>query len=85
MHCYVVHYLFSSLHTNAFEKHKKIMYLSDICGKQNDTENCLMPILNADGIYMATYFGLLLNLKLLRCGYYDSEEKSLPISEVSAA
>ena len=44
-----------------------------------------MPILNADGIYMATYFGLLLNLKLLRCGYYDSEEKSLPISEVSAA
>ena len=44
-----------------------------------------MPILNADGIYMATYFGLLLNLKLLRCGYYDSEEKSLPISEVSVA
>ena len=66
-------------------KNTKNMYLSDICGKQNDTENCLMPILNADGIYMATYFGLLLNLKLLRCGYYDSEEKSLPISEVSAA
>ena len=42
-----------------------------------------MPILNADGIYSATYYGLLLNLKLLRCGYYDSEEKSLPISEVN--
>ena len=39
-------------------------------------------ILNGDGVYIATYSALLLNLKLVRCAYYSSEEKSLPISEV---
>ncbi len=56
--------------------------LAAMCGKQNDSENSSMAILNADGVYIVTYYGLLLNLKLLRCGYYDSEEKSVPISEV---
>ena len=32
---------------------------------------------------MATYSAVLLNLKLINVGYYQSEEKSLPISEVS--
>lgn len=40
-------------------------------------------ILNADGVYLATYSALLLNLKLLRNGYYLSEEKSLCMAEVS--
>ncbi len=53
-----------------------------MCGKPSDSDSGLVPILNADGIYLATYYGLLLNLKLSRCGYYDSEEKSVPISEV---
>ena len=41
-------------------------------------------ILNADGVYLATYSALLLNLKLLRNGYYQSEEKSLCMAEVTS-
>ena len=41
-----------------------------------------MAILNADGVYLATYSALLLNLKLMYMGYYASQEKSLPLSEV---
>ncbi len=39
-------------------------------------------VLNADGVYLTTYSTLLFNLKLVRCGYYHSEEKSLPITKV---
>lgn len=39
-------------------------------------------ILNADGVYLATYSALSLNLKLIHLDYYDSEEKSLPMAEV---
>ena len=39
-------------------------------------------ILNADGVYVVTYSALRLNLKLIRNGYYESEDKSLPIAEV---
>jgi len=38
--------------------------------------------LNADGVYLATYSALSLNLKLHLQGYYNSEEKSVPITEV---
>ena len=41
--------------------------------------------INADGIYLATYSALLLNLKLLYLDYYNSEQKDIkrivPMSE----
>lgn len=40
-------------------------------------------IMNADGIYLATYAALLLNLKLVRQGYYDKDSKNIPLNEVS--
>ena len=48
------------------------------------SENSTVPsaTLNGDGVYLSTIYTLLLNLKLIGCGYYQSEEKSLPISEV---
>ena len=46
-------------------------------------EDSQSAILNADGVYLATYSVLLLNLKLIKAGYYSSEEKSLPMAEVS--
>ncbi|XP_070569100.1 brefeldin A-inhibited guanine nucleotide-exchange protein 3-like isoform X2 [Ptychodera flava] len=39
-----------------------------------------MPILNADGIYVATYAALLLNLKLVKTGHYN-QATTIPISE----
>ena len=38
--------------------------------------------LNADGVYLATFSALSLNFKLHLQGYYNSEEKSVPITEV---
>lgn len=38
--------------------------------------------MNADGIYLATYAALLLNLKLIRINYYHEESRQVPISEV---
>lgn len=39
--------------------------------------------MNADGIYLATYSALLLNLKLIQNGHYDvtNQESTVPISE----
>lgn len=42
----------------------------------------LITIMNADGIYLATYSALLLNLKLIRINYYVEECRQVPISEV---
>lgn len=39
--------------------------------------------MNADGIYLATYAALLLNLKLIRINYYHEDSRQVPISEVS--
>ena len=51
--------------------------------EQQSGEGCeATAILNADGVYLATYSALLLNLKLMYRGYYASQEKSLPMSEV---
>ena len=46
------------------------------------TPDALITIMNADGIYLATYAALLLNLKLLRTGYYENESRLVPINEV---
>lgn len=54
--------------------------------EQNDasTDSCaLITIMNADGIYLATYAALLLNLKLIRINYYHDEARQVPVSEVS--
>nr|XP_012139753.1 PREDICTED: brefeldin A-inhibited guanine nucleotide-exchange protein 3 isoform X3 [Megachile rotundata] len=46
------------------------------------TDSCaLITIMNADGIYLATYAALLLNLKLIRINYYNEESRQVPISE----
>ena len=48
------------------------------------TDSCaLITIMNADGIYLATYAALLLNLKLIRINYYHEDNRQVPISEVS--
>jgi hypothetical protein len=44
----------------------------------------LITIINADGIYLATYAALLLNLKLIKQGYYQEQHvKPVPMTEVS--
>jgi len=53
--------------------------------EQSDTstDSCaLITIMNADGIYLATYAALLLNLKLIRINYYHEEARQVPVSEV---
>ncbi|XP_076763576.1 brefeldin A-inhibited guanine nucleotide-exchange protein 3 [Xylocopa sonorina] len=46
------------------------------------TDSCaLITIMNADGIYLATYAALLLNLKLIRIHYYHDDNHQVPISE----
>ncbi|XP_063243212.1 brefeldin A-inhibited guanine nucleotide-exchange protein 3 [Bacillus rossius redtenbacheri] len=48
----------------------------------SNTQNLtLITIINADGIYLATYSALLLNLKLIRQGYYQQDTKPLPMTE----
>lgn len=42
----------------------------------------LTPVINADGIYIATYACLLLNLKLVRSDHYQNPA-SLPLTQVS--
>ncbi|XP_032670574.1 brefeldin A-inhibited guanine nucleotide-exchange protein 3 isoform X1 [Odontomachus brunneus] len=47
-----------------------------------NTDSCtLITIMNADGIYLATYAALLLNLKLIRINYYHEEGRQVPVSE----
>ncbi|XP_039275830.1 brefeldin A-inhibited guanine nucleotide-exchange protein 3 [Nilaparvata lugens] len=43
--------------------------------------NASPTIINADGIYLATYSALLLNLKLIQHGYYQHEMKNVPLNE----
>lgn len=51
---------------------------------ESSTDSCaLITIMNADGIYLATYAALLLNLKLIRMNYYNEDSRQVPISEVS--
>ncbi|XP_076182641.1 brefeldin A-inhibited guanine nucleotide-exchange protein 3 isoform X2 [Ptiloglossa arizonensis] len=56
---------------------QKIQEQTDI-----STDSCaLITIMNADGIYLATYAALLLNLKLIRINYYHEDSRQVPISE----
>ncbi|XP_043279234.1 brefeldin A-inhibited guanine nucleotide-exchange protein 3 isoform X2 [Venturia canescens] len=50
-------------------------------GETNVDSCALITIMNADGIYLATYAALLLNLKLIRMNYYSDESRQVPISE----
>ena len=51
---------------------------------ESNVENCvLITIMNADGIYLATYAALLLNLKLIRINYYDDDSHQIPMTEVN--
>ncbi|XP_073977523.1 brefeldin A-inhibited guanine nucleotide-exchange protein 3 isoform X1 [Rhodnius prolixus] len=45
---------------------------------QTDIESA---IVNADGIYLATYSALSLNLKLINVGYYDHSSDDIPMTE----
>ncbi|KAJ8686702.1 hypothetical protein QAD02_022496 [Eretmocerus hayati] len=50
--------------------------------KESTVDNCaLITIMNADGIYLATYAALLLNLKLVRMNYYEDGSRQVPITE----
>ncbi|KAF4525743.1 hypothetical protein B566_EDAN002003 [Ephemera danica] len=40
-----------------------------------------ITIVNADGIYLSTFTALLLNLKLIRIGYYKDDSKQPPVTE----
>lgn len=51
-------------------------------GDPNKDPCTLVTIMNADGIYLATYAALLLNLKLIKMNYYEEEGRQVPINEV---
>ena len=51
-------------------------------GDLNKDPCTLVTIMNADGIYLATYAALLLNLKLIKINYYEEEGRQVPINEV---
>ncbi|XP_054004182.1 brefeldin A-inhibited guanine nucleotide-exchange protein 3 isoform X2 [Hylaeus anthracinus] len=60
-----------------FAAQQKMQEQTDI-----STDSCaLITIMNADGIYLATYAALLLNLKLIRINYYHEDSRQVPISE----
>ncbi|CAG9864816.1 unnamed protein product [Phyllotreta striolata] len=44
-------------------------------------ETSTTTIMNADGIYLATYSALLLDLKLIRSGHYEDKNVLVPITE----
>ncbi|CAM1291637.1 KIAA1244 (predicted) [Pycnogonum litorale] len=56
---------------------------TDVKESDSDSSDSLfnITIMNADGVYLATYSALLLNLKLLRLGYYTDETKVVPLTE----
>ncbi|KAF2882548.1 hypothetical protein ILUMI_23626 [Ignelater luminosus] len=53
------------------------------CCQHNAAQNYeITTIMNADGIYLATYSALLLNLKLIQCGHYEENNNAeVPITE----
>lgn len=69
----------SGVFLGVFAAQQKIQEQADA-----STDSCaLITIMNADGIYLATYAALLLNLKLIRINYYHEEARQVPVSEVS--
>ena len=60
-----------------------VQFASNYCERQSRAPvEDEAVVLTGDGVYVVTCLTLLLNLKLVRSGYYESEEKSLHISEV---
>ncbi|XP_060521319.1 brefeldin A-inhibited guanine nucleotide-exchange protein 3 [Cylas formicarius] len=54
------------------------------CCQHNSAQNYEIPtIMNADGVYLATYSALLLDLKLIQAGHHDDvkKEAAVPITE----
>ncbi|XP_075241169.1 brefeldin A-inhibited guanine nucleotide-exchange protein 3-like isoform X3 [Convolutriloba macropyga] len=47
----------------------------------SNSSNNSMLILNADGVYIATYYTLLLNLKLIGSRYYENNGGRLPLTQ----
>lgn len=48
------------------------------CCQHNSAQNYeISTIMNADGIYLATYSALLLDLKLIRSGLYEEANKGV--------
>lgn len=71
--------MFLVIFTGVFTAQQKMQEQTD-----TSTDSCaLITIMNADGIYLATYAALLLNLKLIRINYYHEDNRQVPISEVS--
>lgn len=56
---------------------------TDNSGISSTHQLALISIINADGIYLATYSSLLLNLKLIKMGFYQQDIKPVPLTEVS--
>ena len=60
-----------------------VQFASNYCERQSRAPaEDEVVVLTGDGVYVVTCLTLLLNLKLVRSGYYESDEKSLHISEV---
>ncbi|XP_054267676.1 brefeldin A-inhibited guanine nucleotide-exchange protein 3-like [Macrosteles quadrilineatus] len=57
-------------------------FASKYCQEQYARKDFNGTIMNADGIYLATYAALLLNLKLIQQGYYDNDTKNIPLNEM---
>ncbi|XP_077977427.1 brefeldin A-inhibited guanine nucleotide-exchange protein 3-like [Glandiceps talaboti] len=70
----------SSVFTAVEAKRRKVSLDKDASSTGSPHKHPTMPILNADGIYVATYYALLLNLKLVKKCHYE-QPSSLPISE----
>lgn len=66
------------LFTAVFAEQQKLQAQGD-----TSVDTCaLITIMNADGIYLAIYAALLLNLKLIKINYYNDDTRQVPISEV---
>lgn len=57
---------------------------NDIPKNENSNEEMSLNIviMNADGVYLATYSALLFNLKLMKRGCYHDDTKAIPMLEV---
>lgn len=48
------------------------------CCQHNSAQNYeIATIMNADGVYLATYSALLLDLKLVQAGHYEEQNKDV--------
>lgn len=56
-------------------------YCQGIYYKKSKHDGIESAIVNADGIYLATYSALLLNLKLINQGYYTDDSNDIPMTE----